>query len=142
MIFEERIIRPNGELRYLKSWGCVKTDENGESVKMIGTCLDITDNKVGEHNLLESKKKLKNLVELQAEHIASIEKKNKRLEEISYIQSHVVRAPLAKVMGLTDLLILAADESERKELYQCLSEAAGKLDEVIKNIIKKTEQTN
>ncbi|MEO6684611.1 MAG: PAS domain-containing protein, partial [Dyadobacter sp.] len=41
VVFEERIIRPTGEIRNLKSWGRLKTDEKGKPLKMIGACLDI-----------------------------------------------------------------------------------------------------
>lgn len=38
----ERIVRPDGEVRYLASNGQVVTDENGTPVRMRGTCIDIT----------------------------------------------------------------------------------------------------
>jgi PAS domain-containing protein len=40
--FEEKIVRPTGEIRYLKSWGKLTLDEEGAPVKMIGACLDVT----------------------------------------------------------------------------------------------------
>lgn len=39
----ERIVRPDGELRYLASNGQVVTDGNGSPVRFRGTCIDITD---------------------------------------------------------------------------------------------------
>ena len=39
----ERIVRPNGEVRYLSSNGEVIMDDEGTPVRMRGTCLDITD---------------------------------------------------------------------------------------------------
>jgi len=67
--FEERIIRPSGELRYLKSWGKVKTDLLGNSVKMIGACLDITETKMVQEELLASESRLRNLVETQTNYV-------------------------------------------------------------------------
>ncbi|MFD0765563.1 PAS domain S-box protein [Mucilaginibacter lutimaris] len=52
--FEERIIRPGGELRYLSSWATLKCDEEGRPVKMIGACLDISDWKKHERQLQKS----------------------------------------------------------------------------------------
>ncbi|UKN02864.1 sigma 54-interacting transcriptional regulator [Paracrocinitomix mangrovi] len=49
--FEERIIRPNGEIRYLRSWAGVQTNKKGEVVEMIGACLDITGRKLAENQL-------------------------------------------------------------------------------------------
>lgn len=39
----ERIVRPDGEVRYLTSNGQVVTDDDGNPVRMLGTCIDITD---------------------------------------------------------------------------------------------------
>jgi PAS domain S-box-containing protein len=39
----ERIVRPDGEVRFLASNGQVVTDENGNPLRMRGTCIDITD---------------------------------------------------------------------------------------------------
>lgn len=39
----ERIVRPDGELRYLASNGQVVTDTTGTPLRMRGTCIDITD---------------------------------------------------------------------------------------------------
>lgn len=44
----ERIIRPDGELRYLSSNGQVLFDESGAPVRMRGTCIDITERVVAE----------------------------------------------------------------------------------------------
>lgn len=41
--FVYRLIRPTGEMRYLRSRGDGIVDENGKSVKFFGTALDITD---------------------------------------------------------------------------------------------------
>jgi PAS domain S-box-containing protein len=139
VIFEERIIRSNGEMRYLKSWGFVKTDADGYPIKMIGACLDITETKIVEQSLKESEHALKKLVAQQLHHIEIIESQNQKLSEISYIQSHIVRAPLARIMGLVDLLINHPNKSEEKEeIYQYLTDAAREFDAVITDIINKT----
>ncbi len=39
----ERVVRPNGETRYLSSNGQVLRDESGMPIRMRGTCIDITD---------------------------------------------------------------------------------------------------
>lgn len=41
--FDERIVRPSGEIRHLRSWGSVTTDPEGQPVEMFGTCLDTTE---------------------------------------------------------------------------------------------------
>ena len=44
----ERIIRPDGELRYLASNGQVLFDESGTPVRMRGTCIDVTERVLAE----------------------------------------------------------------------------------------------
>ena len=44
----ERIVRPDGEVRYLSSNGQVVTDETGTPIRMRGTCIDITDRVLAE----------------------------------------------------------------------------------------------
>lgn len=44
----ERIIRPDGEVRVLDTWGEVVADADGNPVRMRGTCRDITDQQLAE----------------------------------------------------------------------------------------------
>ena len=46
----ERIIRPDGELRYLASNGQVLFDESGVPVRMRGTCIDVTERVLAEQD--------------------------------------------------------------------------------------------
>lgn len=41
--FEERIVRPNGEVRYLNSWGSVSVGPDGSPKEMYGASLDMTE---------------------------------------------------------------------------------------------------
>lgn len=72
-------------------------------------------------------------------HIKAVEEQNKKLKEISWMQSHVVRAPLARLMGLMDLFKTDCDEKEKVIEYMISS--ARELDEVIRGItdISKTD---
>ncbi|MCK5757624.1 MAG: PAS domain-containing protein, partial [Clostridiales bacterium] len=65
--FENRIIRPNGEIRYVRSKGTYIKDSTGKPIKSMGTLLDITEYKENENRLLEIQKRL-----IQAESIAHI----------------------------------------------------------------------
>lgn len=71
----------------------------------------------------------------------AITEKNRRLQEIAWTQSHLVRAPLARLLGLLDLLDYEEVNAEEKEF--CLTqvrESAREVDEIIHKIVKKTEQ--
>ncbi|HET7736196.1 MAG TPA: response regulator [Nocardioidaceae bacterium] len=65
----ERVVRPDGELRYLKSNGQVVTDEWGTPVRMRGTCVDITDRIKADEAREQAVSRLKRLVESSPEAI-------------------------------------------------------------------------
>ena len=51
---EERIVRPDGGVRYLQSLGEAIRDETGAPVRMLGVCLDVTDRIKSERALRQS----------------------------------------------------------------------------------------
>jgi PAS domain S-box-containing protein len=71
-------------------------------------------------------------------YLKAIEEQNKKFKEIAWIQSHVVRAPLARVMGLVDLLAQQTPGDETDLLLQHLSTSARDLDAIIINIADRT----
>lgn len=74
-------------------------------------------------------------------YLHAIEDQNSRLKEIAWIQSHVVRAPLARMMGLTNLI--ESEDLEKEELFSFLKaihKSATELDEVVRNIVDKSSQ--
>ena len=71
-------------------------------------------------------------------HSAAIEEQHKKLKQIAYMQSHFLRAPLARVLGLVDLLKLEHDDQTHEQLLTHLENSAKELDEMIKEIIKQT----
>ncbi|MGV8877753.1 MAG: PAS domain S-box protein [Sphingobacteriaceae bacterium] len=73
-------------------------------------------------------------------YIHAIEAQNEKLKEISWMQSHIIRAPLARIMGLVPL-ISDLDEipAETREMMDYLMQSANELDEVIREITLKTE---
>jgi signal transduction histidine kinase len=71
----------------------------------------------------------------QINYIQAIEDQNTRLREIAWFQSHVVRAPLARIMGLTDLLKNAEGETYYSELLAHILTSAQELDDVIRSIV-------
>jgi DNA-binding NarL/FixJ family response regulator len=83
---------------------------------------------------IERKKLNLNLLE----HINAVEEQNKKLREIAWIQSHIVRAPLARMMGLMDLFKSAGDEKET--IVDFLIESAHELDAIIQDITNKAHE--
>lgn len=75
------------------------------------------------------------------QYIETIEKQNQTFHEIAWIQSHIVRAPLARLMGLVNLLEagVESDPEEYKELIRYIKDSADELDGIVRDISKKSE---
>jgi PAS domain S-box-containing protein len=73
--FDYRIVRPNGELRYVEGRGKCQTDSEGKPVLLRGTAQDITDRKLVEHKLQVSSERL-----IEAQRMAGIGSWNWDLE--------------------------------------------------------------
>ena len=77
----------------------------------------------------------------RVQYIAAVEKQNKQLQEISWIQSHVVRAPLTRMMGLINVLeLMSQDEATKHKVLKHIMESAHEVDDIIRDIVKKSEK--
>ena len=82
----ERIIRPDGELRYLASNGQVLFDESGTPVRMRGTCIDVTERVLAERE--------------REEHAARAEAERLRRRAALEINDNVVQGLTAAIYAL------------------------------------------
>jgi signal transduction histidine kinase len=67
---DERIVRPDGELRQLRSHGEVVRDEAGRPIKMVGACIDVTEQKTAEAALRALTRRLVQAEETERRRIA------------------------------------------------------------------------
>ncbi|WP_161964434.1 PAS domain S-box protein [Mucilaginibacter endophyticus] len=74
---------------------------------------------------------LRDITESQ-EYLHKTEDQNKRLREIAWIQSHHVRAPLARILGLAQLCEL--EDSPNAQIIPMLKQSADELDQMIMEI--------
>lgn len=74
-------------------------------------------------------------------YVETIEKQNQTFREIAWIQSHVVRAPLARLLGLVNLLESEISDQfeETTTLVNYIKDSAIELDEIVREISKKSE---
>ena len=76
-------------------------------------------------------------------YMEAIEKQNEKLTEISWIHSHLVRAPVARILGLTGLI--EAELVDEAELQMCMDgivASAKELDCIVKDISAKATSIN
>ncbi|WP_421753574.1 PAS domain S-box protein [Croceimicrobium sp.] len=76
-------------------------------------------------------------------YLETIEQQNQKLKDIAWMQSHVMRAPVARILGL--IALLKEDEangrsSDTQEILQFIRESSEEMDQVIKDITAKTER--
>lgn len=113
---EYRVICSDGSYKFVLDRGFINYDFNGQPVRMIGAVQNITD---------------------RVNYIHTIEKQNEKFREIAWKQSHLVRAPLANILGLVELLI--NEKANYIVVEECLSHlksSAEKLDVVLRQIVK------
>jgi len=120
LTIEYRFKCADGSYKYILDRSYLILDDNNRPKRIIGSMQDITERK---------------------QYLIAIENHNKRLKEIAWTQSHVVRAPLAKVMGLVDLLINYKNDLENvEEILDNILTSANELDEIIRKIAVQTEK--
>lgn len=113
-----RILKNDGTVSLIRTSGISFTDINGTISKFIAVAKDITvRNRISEE----------------------LNKQNQQLKEIAWTQSHVVRAPLTRLMGLVHVLQkgIVAD-AEKENYFKYVLDSANELDNVIKEITAKT----
>lgn len=116
---EYRIIDKDDNVKHLHSRIIVKRDNDGGARQLIGFTLDITKIKIQTQEL---------------------ERQNKKLLEIAWTQSHEVRGPLARLMGLTQILRRYPDEKiDLPSSLDSILSSANELDEIVRKIVRKTE---
>jgi signal transduction histidine kinase len=62
------------------------------------------------------------------------------LEEYAFINAHELRAPVASILGLLDLLLRAETEEEIRNLTKLLLESAERLNDVVRSITQAIER--
>jgi len=73
-------------------------------------------------------------------YINIIEEQNKKLNEIAWMLSHMVRAPLARIMGLVNLINdFEQDDIEKQKILGYITLSANELDVAIRKISAKAE---
>lgn len=94
------------------------------------------------NNLLEEKVKERTAELLNTNQTLLLS--NEALRKIAWTQSHIVRAPLARLMGLVALLDPSDDsiEFDRNEILQHIQNSADELDGIIRDITNKAYDAN
>ena len=91
IIIEYRIIRPDGEVRYIESHAEVEFNEEHVAVRCMGTCRDVTEQKWNEAELNKAKEVADEANRSKSDFLANM--------------SHEIRTPMNAVIGLSHLAL-------------------------------------
>ncbi|MGB3849778.1 MAG: PAS domain S-box protein [Tunicatimonas sp.] len=111
-----RFRRKDNSYAYIYDKGHITLNQKGVPVRMIGGMVDITERVLAEESILI---------------------KNRQIAEYSFFNSHKLRGPLARMMGLIELIDFEEPhEEENRTLLNHLKVIAEELDELIKDVSK------
>ncbi|MEP1954813.1 MAG: PAS domain-containing protein, partial [Algoriphagus sp.] len=119
---EYKICAQKGNIAYFVDRCYILRDKYGKPLRSIGSVLDITKSK---------------------QQLERIKNQNSKLREIAWLQSHVIRAPLSRIMSLIYLKReYDGGGKSNEEIFDLISVSAEELDRVILEIVNKTEAVN
>lgn len=80
-----------------------------------------------------------NLEKKVMEKVADIQEQNEVLEKYAFMNAHVVRAPLANIIGALRLYQNTEDPDKKSELLNMLAESANILDNAVRDVAKELD---
>lgn len=117
---EYRFLKANGEVTHIVDRGFIIRDENGKANRMVGAVLDVTESR---------------------RLIRKIKEQNKILRQIAWEQSHIVRAPIARMKSLLKFLEVGDfEEMSQEKILEHILAPTNELDDIVIKIVMKTEE--
>ncbi|MCZ4407633.1 PAS domain-containing protein [Cryomorphaceae bacterium 1068] len=115
-----RFKKGDGEYAHVHDRGFIVRDHNGIAIRMVGAMRDVS---------------------AHTEFLNAIEAQNEKLKRIAWTQSHELRGPLTRIMGLTTMVEQDGfKDISIEEFLSYLKTASAELDEVIKEIVDASEE--
>ncbi len=118
--FESTIRLKNGKKVYLLENASIIKNDKGEGMYMEGTIFDISARKISERQLKKTVNELIN--------------KNNDLMQFNYIVSHNLRAPIANILGLVNVLNYPNNKAETKKIIEYIGQSIIKMDDLVKDL--------
>lgn len=115
-----KFLKANRSVAYVQFRSYFIRNESGYAIRAVGALIDQTETMA---------------------RVKKIEQQNETFKEIAWLQSHVVRAPLASIIGLLNLLKNNETVLQQEgEIINYMEESANKMDEIVHRMVKKAEE--
>lgn len=114
---EYRTVAADGSVHHYQDRCHVLRDQDGNAVQLVGAALDVT---------------------ISRRHVEMIEEQNRILRDIAWSQSHLLRAPLTRLMGLADISMHHEGGGlQAVRIMELIRESAEELDMIIRTMTEK-----
>lgn len=104
-----------------------KSFVNGGKQYLLGFGIDISERKIMERELEHRNLNLRDM-------LGDLQSRNKQLAEYAFINAHLLRAPLARVLGLADVVSKQVKTAEDKKLIESFKSSSEELDMIVSKI--------
>jgi signal transduction histidine kinase/AmiR/NasT family two-component response regulator len=118
---EFRIVRPTGEVRYLRATGTLLHDPSGFGSRMVGANWDITEVRLLTDDLRDEKERAQEANSAKSEFLARM--------------SHEIRTPMNGIIGFTTLVLDGALSADQRHYMTLLGDAGRSLLAIINDIL-------
>ncbi len=120
---DHRIVRPDGETRYVHEVGSVTRDENGKPVRMVGTVIDITTSKRADEARKVAEERARYAEELAA------------LGTLLAGLAHDVGTPVNVILGYAQMMQRSLPEGKDRERSRVIAEQANRVANLIQTLM-------
>ncbi len=132
---EYRIVRPDGEIRWIRARGFQVRDAAGTLIHLTGIATDITGRKLAELEISQTTRALHaEIVERKRAEDAA-DAANRSKSEFLANMSHEIRTPLNGVIGMTELALDTNLTTEQREYLDMVKTSGESLLTVINDIL-------
>ena len=116
------IKRPSGQIRFIsENFKVIEYDDADNPVRVIGTLLDITEQKEMENHLIEAKNKAEESTKAKSNFLANM--------------SHEIRTPMNAIIGMTHLIVQTDLNEKQKSFIEKIESASKNLLNIINDIL-------
>jgi PAS domain S-box-containing protein len=133
-LIEYRIVRPDGDVRWIEARGQMFLSGEGDPERFVGVCMDVTDRKRAEEELRWRAEELSHLAEV-------LKRTNAELDAFAYAASHDLRAPLRGIANLAqwieeDLAAAGELKSDTREMLALMRSRMHRMEALIEGILQ------